>query len=143
MNVKYAICVLETIGSGAALSNINDKESACIMAIKALDTLEKIKDIVQEEECYEASNSIDNPRPNQADYDAVHADKFNRIWKVISDAERVDKQTKPADTCEWTKYDYRTIVPKYHDADNPYWRIPENMDKFKYCPYCGKEIVIS
>lgn len=53
----------------------------------ALETLEKIKDIIREEEHYEISNSIDNPRPNQADYDAVHAEKFNRIWKVISDAE--------------------------------------------------------
>lgn len=44
--------------------------------------------------------------------------------------------------CEWIKYDYRTICPKYHDADNPYWRMPKNMDKLKYCPYCGKEIKI-
>lgn len=44
--------------------------------------------------------------------------------------------------CKWIKYDYRTICPKYHDADNPYWRIPENMDKLKYCPYCGKKITI-
>lgn len=44
--------------------------------------------------------------------------------------------------CEWIKYDYRTICPKYHDADNPYWRIPANMDKLKYCPYCGKKIII-
>ena len=87
MNVKYAICVLETIGSGATLSNINDKETACVMAIKALDTLEKIKDIIREEEHYEVSDSIDNPRPNQADYDAVHAEKFNKIWRVISDVE--------------------------------------------------------
>ena len=44
------------------------------------------------------------------------------------------------ETCKWIKYDYRTICPKEHDANNPYWRIPENMDKLKYCPYCGKEI---
>lgn len=87
MDVKYAICVLETVGSGATLSNINDKETACVMAIKALYTLEKIKDIIREEEHYEVSDSIDNPRPNQADYDAVHAEKFNRIWRVISDVE--------------------------------------------------------
>ena len=43
---------------------------------------------------------------------------------------------------KWIKYDYKTICPKEHDANNPYWRIPENMDKVKYCPYCGKEIVI-
>lgn len=53
-----------------------------------------------------------------------------------------DEQCEITDMCEWIKYDYRTIVPKNHDADNPYWRIPENMDKLKYCPYCGKEIVI-
>ena len=46
-------------------------------------------------------------------------------------------------TCKWRKYDYRMICPKNHDdADNPYWIIPENMDKLKYCPYCGKEIVV-
>ena len=46
------------------------------------------------------------------------------------------------DVCEWIKYDYRTICPKNHDANNPYWRIPDNMDKLKYCPYCGKKIKI-
>ena len=44
------------------------------------------------------------------------------------------------DVCEWIKYDYKTICPKNHDANNPYWRIPDNMDKLKYCPYCGKKI---
>lgn len=34
------------------------------------------------------------------------------------------------------------FVLKNHDADNPYWRLPENMDKLKYCLYCGNEIVI-
>lgn len=43
--------------------------------------------------------------------------------------------------CEWIKYDYRTICPKNHDVNNPYWRIPDNMDKLKYCPYCGKKIL--
>lgn len=47
-----------------------------------------------------------------------------------------------ADVCEWIKYDYRTICPKNHDANNPYWRIPDNMDKLKYCPYCGKKIKV-
>lgn len=84
MNIKDAVCVLEAIGSGSTLSNISDKEAACVVAIKALDALEKIKDIIQEEEHYEVSNSINNPRPNQADYDAVRTDKFNRIRGVIS-----------------------------------------------------------
>ena len=44
--------------------------------------------------------------------------------------------------CEWIKYDYRTIAPKNHDAKNPYWRIPEDMSKLRFCPYCGKEIKV-
>ena len=86
LDTKDAVCVLETISNDSTLSNINNKKIACTMAIKALDTLEKIKNIIQEEELYEVSNSIDNPHPNQADYNAIRAEKFNRIWKVISNA---------------------------------------------------------
>ena len=44
-------------------------------------------------------------------------------------------------TCEWIKYDYRTMCPKNHgDVDNPYWRIPTDMKHLLYCPYCGKRI---
>src|SRR5574344_2484496 len=38
-------------------------------------------------------------------------------------------ETPGEDKCVWIKYDYRTICPKNHDIDNPYWRIPEKMDK--------------
>ena len=44
-------------------------------------------------------------------------------------------------TCQWIRYDHRTMCPKKHDIENPYWRIPENrMDALIYCPYCGKKI---
>lgn len=33
---------------------------------------------------YKLNGIYDNSRPNQADYDAVRADKFKRIWGVIS-----------------------------------------------------------
>lgn len=76
----------------------------------------------------------------------VHANKIadDKIRKGIfmEAVNEVIPKLEEDDFCEWIKYDYRTICPKYHDADNPYWRIPENMDKFKYCPYCGKEIKI-
>ena len=50
---------------------------------------------------------------------------------------------EPIEKCKWIKYDHRTLCPKEHDADNPYWRIPENrMETLKYCPYCGKEIEV-
>jgi len=77
----------------------------------------------------------------------VHANKIagdkirkNMFIEAVNDV--MPKNLEEDDFCEWIKYDYRTICPKYHDADNPYWRIPENMDKLKYCPYCGKEIKI-
>ena len=76
----------------------------------------------------------------------VHANKIadDKIRKGIfmEAVNEVIPKLEEDDFCEWIKYDYRTICPKYHDADNPYWRIPENMDKLKYCPYCGKEIKI-
>ena len=65
---------------------------------------------------------------------------------AYDDAIEIVKQGGVSDAsdnvCEWVKYDYRTICPKNHDANNPYWRIPDNMDKLKYCPYCGKKIKI-
>lgn len=76
----------------------------------------------------------------------VHANKIadDKIRKGIfmEAVNEVIPKLEEDNFCEWIKYDYRTICPKYHDADNPYWRIPENMDKLKYCPYCGKEIKI-
>ena len=83
--------------------------------------------------------------------DSLHSKilKHKDFAEVVTDAEiealieaKYNKTSEKTDTCEWIKYDYRTIVPKYHDADNPYWRIPINMDKLKYCPYCSKEIVV-
>lgn len=44
--------------------------------------------------------------------------------------------------CEWIKYDYRTLCPREHDINNPYWRIPVDRTKLAYCPYCGKKIKI-
>lgn len=52
-------------------------------------------------------------------------------------------EQESTEKCKWIKYDYRTMCPKEHDVDNPYWRIPENrMKTLKYCPYCGKEIEV-
>ena len=53
-----------------------------------------------------------------------------------------DIEIKEPQECEWIHYNYRTIAPKHHDINNPYWRIPENMDKLKYCPYCGRKIKV-
>ena len=63
---------------------------------------------------------------------------IEKAQKIVSEVEAEYEK----DVCEWFKYDYRTIAPKYHDAENPYWRMPEDMDKLKYCPYCGKKIKV-
>ncbi len=70
-------------------------------------------------------------------------DATGELMEIFTDGENiVIRKCEKMQTCKWIKYDYRTICPREHDADNPYWRIPENMDKLKYCPYCGKEIVV-
>lgn len=68
-------------------------EKAIDVADIALDTIEKIKEIITEEEHYEVSNSIENPHPNEADYNAVQANKFKRIWKLLSESEERKKTT--------------------------------------------------
>lgn len=51
-------------------------------------------------------------------------------------------EKRKGEKCIWIKYDYRTICPKECGGENPYWRIPENMENLKYCPYCGREIEV-
>lgn len=64
--------------------------------------------------------------------------------EIFIDGENIVlRRYEEVQTCKWIKYDYRTICPENHDdADDPYWRIPDNMAKLKYCPYCGKKIVV-
>ena len=71
-------------------------------------------------------------------------DATGEPMEIFIDGENIVlRRYKEMQTCEWIKYDYRTSCPKNHDdADDPYWRIPENMANIKYCPYCGKEIVV-
>lgn len=45
MSIKHAVCVLETIGNGLTLKNENDKETACVLAIKAIDELQQYRAI--------------------------------------------------------------------------------------------------
>ena len=45
MDIKYAVCVLESIGNGLALKNENDKKDACILAIQAIDKVQAFEAI--------------------------------------------------------------------------------------------------
>lgn len=80
----------------------------------------------------------------------AHSELTGEIYVIVGKEKyNVTEQAKKAvravskEKCKWTHYDHRTICPKYHDIDNPYWRIPEDrMDVLKHCPYCGREIEI-
>lgn len=71
-----------------------------------------------------------------------HLGKLFGYSKVEEMLDELEEDYRKERNCEWIKYDSWTICPKHHDANNPYWRIPENTDKLKYCPYCGKKITI-
>lgn len=45
MSIKYAVCVLESIGNGLTLSNENDREEACVLAIQAIDKVQQFEAI--------------------------------------------------------------------------------------------------
>lgn len=53
-----------------------------------------------------------------------------------------ENEKKKKEFCKWKKYIYKTICPKEHESERPYWMIPENLEGFRYCPYCGKEVVV-
>lgn len=43
--------------------------------------------------------------------------------------------------CKWISKEYY-VVPQ-HDVEDFYWRIPlQFLTEVKYCPYCGKQIMI-
>jgi hypothetical protein len=78
-------------------------------------------------------------------HDPSYSDPLNVLTEVRDKIRELPSVTpqNPIEKCTWIKYNYRTMCPKEHDADNPYWRIPENrMEVLKYCPYCGKEIEV-
>lgn len=89
-------------------------------------------------ELYDEYNSLSNG----AEYTCELTDLIDRLYEfsLLATNDTIVDNSSETETCKWIKYDHRTICPKYHDIDNPYWRIPKNMDKLKYCPYCGKEI---
>lgn len=85
-----------------------------------------------------AINALKKSAPIIAVTQEEFADYIRTLNKIMDWLEQ-----EPTEKCIWIKYDYRTMCPKEHDIDNPYWRIPKNrMKTLKYCPYCGKEIEV-
>ncbi len=48
-----------------------------------------------------------------------------------------------SDLCEWFEYDRKTLAPKKCGGKDPYWKVPARKGLLKYCPYCGKQVVIN
>lgn len=108
--------------------------------ITAYDVTNSIIDEVEEQPtAYDIDKVVEKLKYNiigQLGNDEVIRIPRDKAIEIVKDGGVSD------DVCEWIKYDYRTICPKDHDANNPYWRIPDNTDKLKYCPYCGKKIKV-
>ena len=105
------------------------------------EAFEKIRKQLEDEELTSAdakAEAIIGMQGVSANYYGGELRAFGRAIQIVSEVEAEYEN----DVCEWFKYDYRTIAPRCHDAENPYWRIPENMDKLKFCPYCGKKIKV-
>ena len=115
-------------------------ESAFNM-LEALPTAYDIDKVVKELE--KELSLADKEKERCTGKNHLQFDSAKGYASGISTAIEIVKQGGISDdVCEWIKYDYRTICPKNHDANNPYWRIPDNTDKLKYCPYCGKKIKV-
>lgn len=99
---------------------------------------EKIIEKLEEELKLADEEKLRCARENPLQFDSAkgYAHGVGKAIEIVKQGGAAD------DVCEWIKYDYRTISPKNHDANNPYWRIPDNTDKLKYCPYCGKKIKV-
>lgn len=53
--------------------------------------------------------------------------------------------TDKNNVCKWFFYSSDILCPKEHEnIKNPYWKMlkPEHMFRLKYCPYCGKKIIV-
>lgn len=85
MTNNEAKYVLENVWNFATLTDDESGdilEKAIDIANIALETLEQIKNIIKEE-----YYQVTTDRPNKNDYNNVSADKFRRIWKVVSESE--------------------------------------------------------
>lgn len=100
---------------------------------------EKFKYNSEQAEIYRSGSDNDAYFREKEDLYRDRANTYGEVMRIVNRlAEEYNNEF-----CEWFRYDYRTIAPKNHDAENPYWRIPDNMDKLKYCPYCGKKIRVA
>ena len=125
--IEARLDVIKNIAS-ASCSDIKDADNIAGFCDEIYSAIPKLDKIIEELELHSFELGTDTL--------PVHYVRLNDAIEIV-------KQGSDAnDVCEWIKYDYRTICPKNHDVNNLYWRIPDNMDKLKYCPYCGKKIKV-
>ena len=114
--------------ASASCSDIKDADNIASFCDEIYSAIPKLDKIIEELELHSFELGTDTL--------PVHYVRLNDAIEIV-------KQGGDAnDVCEWIKYDYRTICPRNHDVNNPYWRIPDNMDNLKYCPDCGKKIKV-
>ena len=115
--------------ASTSCSDIKDADNIAGFCDEIYSAIPKLDKIIEELELHSFELGTDTL--------PVHYVRLNDAIEIVKQGGVSDVSD---DVCEWIKYDYRTICPKNHDVNNSYWRIPDNMDKLKYCPYCGKKI---
>ena len=128
--IKARLQAIKDIAS-ASCSDIKDADNIAGFCDEIYSAIPKLDKIIKELELHSFELGTDTL--------PVHYVRLNEAIEIVKQGGVSDASDN---VCEWFKYDYRTICPKNHDTNNPYWRIPDNMDKLKYCPYCGKKIKV-
>ena len=133
MSDLYIESRLQAIKDIASVSSadIKDADNIASFCDEIYSAIPKIDKIVEELELHSFELGTDTL--------PAHYVRLNEAIEIVKQGGVSDDTN---DVCEWIKYDYRTICPKNHDANTPYWRIPDNTDKLKYCPYCSKKIKV-
>jgi len=130
-------------------AHINDKlpinyGMLCTITTKGWELLKELKTLEQQSEDAISRKEVIDTIFHECSGENLDIDfaKVLLLRRKILSLPPIQPKTKMG-KCKWIRYDYRTICPQNHDIDNPYWRIPENTECLKYCPYCGKEIEVT
>lgn len=139
IQITFDLPVEEVLGEDV------DLDDFAMLVQDAIQTYKKmVIDTIKEQPTAYSVDKVVEELDKSSDYYECEEQGREHVQMVdLTEAIEIVKQGSVSDdVCEWIKYDYRTICPKNHYTNNPYWRIPDNTDKLKYCPYCGKKIKV-
>ena len=151
MSIKYAVCVLEAIGNGLTLSNENDREDACVLAIQALEEIQayraigtveqlktmfdgfwKLKDLCEEYEKFGLPEDYWKLNEMCKEYSAIGTIEE---FKALKDKSEPRKPFQPFGTHSYKCPSCWKFVA--HEVDD---NCDLEAEMAGWCPYCGQKI---